>query len=177
MEVVEPRAFIPEDRTTEGLIPHLSLTENLVLGRGEEAPWIRGPWIRWPQARSRALELVGEFNIHAPGPDAPVASLSGGNQQKLVIARALDTGPRVVVAENPTRGLDVQASSEVHSRLREAARSGCAVLFYSSDLDEVLDLADRIVVMTDGRSIEAAVGAGRAEVGALMLLAEKRDDR
>lgn len=168
-EVTKPIAFIPEDRTSEGLIPELSVTENVVLGLGRSASWSRRGRLDWGAARRRTSQLISEFGVRAAGPDATAASLSGGNQQKLIVARALERNPAVIVAENPTRGLDVQATRAVHDRLREAAANGVAVLLYCSDLDEVLALGQRIVVMARGRLTETAMPATRAEIGALML--------
>jgi simple sugar transport system ATP-binding protein len=105
----------------------------------------------------------------ASGPEALAGALSGGNQQKLIIARELSRSPAVIVAENPTRGLDVGAAAAVHHRLRSAAAAGAAVLFHSTDLDEVLHLADRVIVVTRGVITEAPPGATRAEIGSLML--------
>ncbi len=172
LEVAGPRAFVPEDRTTEGLIPEFSLTENLVLGLDRGVPWVRGRQlgrIDWGGAQRRLADIIREFAIDASGPAAPAASLSGGNQQKLVVARALERQPVVLVAENPTRGLDIRATAEVQSRLRAAAAGGAAVLLYSSDLDEVLELADRILVVVGGAVREAPASADRIEVGAMML--------
>jgi ABC-type uncharacterized transport system ATPase subunit len=172
LEVEQPVAFIPEDRTTEGLIGDLDLTHNVVLGLGRQAPWVSGPRLDWAAARAQAARLIEQFAIRAPGPDVAASALSGGNQQKLVIGRALELGPRVVVAENPTRGLDVHATRAVWERLHDAARSGVAVIVYSTDLDEVLDHAARIVAVAKGQVTAAPPAAGRAEVGALMLGAE-----
>jgi general nucleoside transport system ATP-binding protein len=168
-EVAGPVAFIPEDRTTEGLVPGFSLTENLVLGLPGDPRWRDGPWIRWPAARRRMADLLAEHEIRAPGPAAPAGSLSGGNQQKVILARALDAQPLVVVAENPTRGLDVRATLFVHDRLRRTAAAGAAVLVYSTDLDEVLALATRVLVVWRGRVREVPAGTGRDRVGAMML--------
>lgn len=168
-EVARPIAFIPEDRTTEGSIPGLSVAENVVLGLGRSAQWVSRGRVDWRAVRERTADMITEFGIRAAGPDASVASLSGGNQQKLIVARALERHPEVLVAENPTRGLDVQAARAVHDRLREAAGRGVAVLFYSSDLDEVMALGQRIVVMTRGALREAPAGASRSEIGGLML--------
>ncbi len=168
-EVAGPIAFVPEDRTTEGIIPSLTLTENVVLGSRADDPWLRRGRLDWRTARARTASLIGEFDIVASGPDAPAASLSGGNQQKLVIARELARRPRVVVAENPTRGLDLRAASAIHDRLRAAAAEGAAVLLYSSDLDEVLAIADRVLVAARGLVSEAPPGATRLEIGALMV--------
>lgn len=166
---LEPVAFVPEDRTTEGLIPELSLVENVVLGLGDDPRWVQGPWLDWTAARAQAIELIRSFGIVATGPDTPAATLSGGNQQKVVLARALSRAPRVLVAENPTRGLDIRATDEVHERLRDAARAGVAVVVYSTDLDEVLELAERVLVVHRGRVSEAPRGADRRMVGDLML--------
>jgi simple sugar transport system ATP-binding protein len=168
-EVAGPVAFIPEDRTTEGLIPSLTLTENVVLGSRADDPWIRRGRVDWKVARARTASLLGEFGVVAAGPDALAASLSGGNQQKVVVGRELAREPRVVVAENPTRGLDLRAADAIHGRLRAAAAAGAAVLVYSSDLDEVLALADRVLVASRGTLTEAASGATRAQIGELMV--------
>jgi simple sugar transport system ATP-binding protein len=113
--------------------------------------------------------LLEEFAIVASGPRAKAASLSGGNQQKLIVARELSRRPAVIVAENPTRGLDIVAGRAIHGRLRSAAAAGAAVLFHSSDLDEVLALANRVIVVTRGVISEVAPGSSRATVGAMML--------
>jgi simple sugar transport system ATP-binding protein len=169
LHVAEPIAFIAEDRTTEGLIPELSLTQNLVLTVGDPAPWRHGAWIDWRRARTEAAVDIRRYRISAPGPELPAGSLSGGNQQKLAVAGALRRHPKVIVAENPTRGLDIQATAFVHDRLREAAVNGAAVLVYSSDLDEVLELAQRVVVMCRGVLTEAPANSGRAQIGQMML--------
>jgi ABC-type uncharacterized transport system ATPase subunit len=169
LEVEQPVGFIPEDRTTEGLIPELTLTENVVLGSGPGDPWIRRGAIDWREARTRTAALLREFDVVAPGPGVPAAVLSGGNQQKLVVARELARRPRVVVAENPTRGLDIRATAAIHARLRAAARDGAAVLLHSSDLDEVVDLSDRVLVAVRGVVREVPRGVGRGAVGELMV--------
>ncbi len=161
--------FIPEDRNTEGLIPDFSITENLVLGRDNDPLWSRSGRIDWSAARRYATGIIQDFDIRAAGPNVPVRTLSGGNQQKLVLARALHSRPAILVAENPTRGLDLRATAELHRRLREAADSGVAVLVYSADLDEVLDLGERILVVHRGRVREAPAGSDRQAVGRLML--------
>jgi len=168
-EVAGPVGFIPEDRMIEGLIPALSLTENVVLGSRADDPWIRRGRVDWRVARARTAALRKEYEVVAPGPDVPAVTLSGGNQQKLVLARELARQPQVVVAENPTRGLDLRAAAAIHARLRAAASGGAAVLVYSSDLDEVLALAGRILVVSRGTLIEPPPRASRAQVGELMV--------
>lgn len=169
LDVSHPIAFVPEDRTTEALIAPFTLTENIVLGAGAEQPWRNGNHLDWSMAERRTGELLSEFDVRAPGPQVLAATLSGGNQQKLVLARALERRPRVLIAENPARGLDIAATAAVHARLRQAAEEGVAVVVYSSDLDEVLALGQRIVVAARGRLIEAPAGADKATIGALML--------
>jgi general nucleoside transport system ATP-binding protein len=173
VEVTHPVGFIPEDRSTEGIIPELTLTENVVLGSRSGAPWLRHNRIQWSVARAHTSELLKDYAIVAAGPTAKAGSLSGGNQQKLVLARELFRHPKVIVAENPTRGLDISAAAAVHSRIRAAAEGGAAVLFHSGDLDEVLSLAHRVVVMVQGTLTEASRGASRHEVGSLMLDSRK----
>jgi simple sugar transport system ATP-binding protein len=114
-------------------------------------------------------ELIGEFEIRAAGSQVPASSLSGGNQQKVVLARALESKPKVLVVENPTQGLDIRATADIHRRLRDAAADGAAVLVYSSDLDEVMALGQRVLVVHQGRVTEAPPGASREVVGELML--------
>jgi simple sugar transport system ATP-binding protein len=169
LEVARPVAFIPEDRTSEGLIPELDLTENVTLGLGRDAPWMHKGRIKWGEARARTADLLEEFGIKASGPRARAASLSGGNQQKLIVARELLRSPAVIVAENPTRGLDVAAGSAIHARLRSAAAAGAAVLFHSTDLDEVLALAERVIVVARGVISEVPPQTSRATIGAMML--------
>lgn len=178
LEVSRPVAFVPEDRTTEGLIPSFTLTQNLVLGVGRGAPWIAGRRVRrvdWRAARRRTSELLAQYGVQAEGADATAGSLSGGNQQKFLVARALERRPRVLIAENPTRGLDIRAAGAVRARLREAADEGAAVLVYSTDLDEVLALGDRILVAAGGVISEAPPGADRTLLGEMMLRRDGTD--
>ena len=170
LTVSAPVSFVPEDRTTEALIGQFSLAENLAMTQGGSGPWIRGPWLDWGAVERRTLELLEEFSVRAQGPRTPAIALSGGNQQRMVLAAALERHPAVLVAENPTRGLDIKATAEIHGRLREAATRGVAVLFHSGDLDEVLELADRVLVVREGQVIELPRGTSRQEIGARMLV-------
>ncbi len=169
IQVTSPVSFIPEDRTSEGQVGELSLTENLVLSQGRAAPWVRHGWLDWPAARRRAVELLERFDIRAPGPDVAAALLSGGNQQRQIIASAMERRPRVLLAENPVRGLDLRATAEVYDRLRRAAAEGAAVLVHLPDLDDLLDVADRILVLAAGELIPMPEGAGRGQIGRAML--------
>jgi simple sugar transport system ATP-binding protein len=157
-------ALIPEDRQRDAIIQSFSLTENVVL-KGSGAARGRTRWRNW---RARTQRLVREYDVRAASVDISVRTLSGGNQQKLVLARELSDNPHLVVAENPTRGLDIRAAAEVHHRLREAASNGAGVVVYSSDLDEVLALATRIVAVHAGEVWEVPnerEAAGRAMLG------------
>jgi ABC-type uncharacterized transport system ATPase subunit len=157
--------FVPEDRHRDAVILDFTLAENVAL-RGAGS---RTGRMRTSEWRRRAAELVEAFQIRARSPEAPIASLSGGNQQRLVLARELADAPTALVVENPTRGLDVRASQLILQRLREAAAGGTTVVVYSSDLDEVLAICTRLLVIHDGvvrevpREREAA---GRAMLGA-----------
>ena len=155
--------FVPEDRQRDALVLDFSLVENVVLaGAGER----RGR-IAWGAERTRAAALLAERDVRASGVEARVGTLSGGNQQKLVLARELGGRPALVVAENPTRGLDVRAAAAVHEALRAARAAGSGVVLHSSDLDELLALADRIVVVHDG--VLRASPPDREAVGRAML--------
>jgi general nucleoside transport system ATP-binding protein len=169
LEVARPVSFIPEDRSSEGLLGELSLAENLVLSQGRSAPWVTGPWVNWSVARARSQELIKAYGVRGADPGSAASALSGGNQQRLVIAAALERRPKVIVAENPTRGLDLRATAEVHERLRNAARQGVAVIVHLADLDELLELADRIAVITNGILVELSPGADRDLIGRRLL--------
>jgi simple sugar transport system ATP-binding protein len=157
LELPAEVGFVPEDRLHDGIIPSASLTENVAL-RGAGRRRGRVGWRRWTEETRRVL---GAFDVRAAGPDAPARTLSGGNQQKLVLARELRGGVAALVAENPSRGLDIRATAEVRERLRRARDQGAAVVVYSSDVDEVLALADRVVVMHAGALHELPVDRDR----------------
>jgi ABC-type uncharacterized transport system ATPase subunit len=169
LEVAEPVAFVPEDRNNDALIGELSLAENVALGFGAGAPWVRPGRLDWDAVRRRTRELIAAHGVVAAGVTAAASSLSGGNQQKLVVARALARNPRVLVAENPTRGLDWHAARAIWSELARTAAAGAAILVWSSDLDEILAESTRIVVVARGELRIPADGADRNAVGALMV--------
>jgi simple sugar transport system ATP-binding protein len=155
--------FVPEDRQRDALVLDFSAVENIALrGAGR-----RRERLRWDALREHAGALLAQFDVRGGSDDSPVRSLSGGNQQKLVLARELDGGAALLVVENPTRGLDIRATSDVHGRLRAVAGSGAAVVVYSSDLDEVLSLATRVVVVHAGNVRECV--RDRDIVGRAML--------
>lgn len=155
--------FIPEDRRRDALVGSFTLTENVALLNAGRRHGIE----RWDTHRDAARHIIAEYDVRAHGPGARASALSGGNQQKLVAGRELEGSHAAIVAENPSRGLDVQASATVVARLREARDAGMAVVVYSSDLDEVLEIADRVVVLYAGRLSE--VPRDRDAVGRAML--------
>jgi general nucleoside transport system ATP-binding protein len=156
--------FIPEDRHEDALVLQFSLAENVAL-RGAGA---RRGRVRWPAIRQRTAALMTDFDVRAPGGVTTAAqTLSGGNQQRLVLARELDGRPMLVIAENPTRGLDVRSTTQIQQRLRAARDAGTAIVLYSSDLDEVIALATRVLVVHAGTVRE--VSQERDLVGRAML--------
>ncbi|HTW06686.1 MAG TPA: ABC transporter ATP-binding protein [Acidimicrobiales bacterium] len=144
--------YIPEDRLGTGVSPSLSVAMNLELRSFRDNSF--GPFLKLHQMRAKAEEAITKFGIKASGPDAQSANLSGGNIQKVVIAREFAGAMKVLVAASPTRGLDVAAVAMVHSYLLDAAAKGVSVLLLSEDLSEILALNDRIVVMYEGRLVE-----------------------
>lgn len=157
-------AFIPEDRHRDALLLELSLTENIAL-RG--AGGRRGT-IDWRALRATTTALMRDYDVRGEQPEALARTLSGGNQQKLVLARELAGGPELVVAENPTRGLDIRATQFVHAHLLMTRDAGGGVVLYSSDLDEVVSLSTRVLVIHSGRVHEVPMqrdAIGRAMVG------------
>jgi general nucleoside transport system ATP-binding protein len=163
-------AYVPEDRLGTGVAPSLSIASNLVLRSYREPSTSRGPLLRLGSIRERAIGLIRRYSIAAPGPGSAARVLSGGNLQKVVLAREFSGEPKLVVAASPTRGLDVGAIETVHTYLREAAAAGVGVLLISEDLDEILTLADRIVVMYEGAILGefSSASAEIAEIGLLM---------
>ncbi|HWX08978.1 MAG TPA: heme ABC transporter ATP-binding protein, partial [Gaiellaceae bacterium] len=163
-------AYVPEDRLGTGVAPSLSIASNLVLRSYRGPASSRGPMLRLRRIREHAVGLIQRYRIATPGPATPARLLSGGNLQKVVLAREFSGRPRLLVVASPTRGLDVGAIETVHSYLRDAATDGVGVLLLSEDLDEILALADRIVVMYEGAIVgeTARTGADVEEIGLLM---------
>ena len=152
-------AVIPEDRHSWGLILDMTLAENIAMSDIPAGAYDKRGLLDWRSVRRRARELLEEYDVRPPDPDLLAASLSGGNQQKVVLARELSREPRVLLADNPTWGLDVGAIEYVHRRLLEVKHSGAAVLLLSMDLEELLKLSDRLIVLFRGRVVlEGSVG-------------------
>jgi simple sugar transport system ATP-binding protein len=164
-QVTLPRdvGFVPEDRHRDAVILDMSLTENFAL---RDLATRRGR-MPWPLLRAQTQRMLDALDVRSEGPEAPMSSLSGGNQQKVVVGRELEPMPAALVAENPTRGLDIRATAAVHDRLRAARDAGAAVVVYSSDIDEVLELADRVLVVHAGEV--SAAPLVREEIARAML--------
>ena len=161
---------IPADRQREALVLPLSLSGNLLLKRYREEPFSRHGWLSHGAWEAHARKLMAAFDIRAAGPEVAVAALSGGNQQKAVIGRELHVDPGAIIAVNPTRGLDVGAAGEVLHRLVTARDNGAAVLLVHSDLDELLTISDRVLVMHGGRLVDSGwPTTDRDHIGRLML--------
>ncbi len=164
-------AHIPEDRWRLGLVLPFTLAENAILGvhRWKE---FRGPmsFLRWGRINRHVRELMDRFEIQATGPSAPAKSLSGGNQQKLIVGRELAKNPAIVVASQPTRGLDIGAAKYIRDLLVEMRNNGRAILLVSADLDEVLALSDRMAIMYEGRFMASCLPGdlNREQIGMLM---------
>jgi simple sugar transport system ATP-binding protein len=163
-------AHVPEDRLHTGVAPSLPIASNLVLKSYRSSANARGPLLRLGAIRDRALEAIRRYDVRGAAPELPARRLSGGNLQKVVLAREFEGAPRALVVASPTRGLDVAAIETVHGYLRDAAGSGVGVLLISEDLDEILALADRIAVLYEGRIVgeRAAAEATVEELGLLM---------
>ena len=158
--------YVPEDRLGTGVAPSLSIAMNLALKSFRRDS--RGPFLQLRTMHANAAAEIQTFEIKAAGPHQQTDYLSGGNLQKVVLAREFAASPSVLVTASPTRGLDVSAVEQVHSLLLQAADSGAAVLLISEDLDEILALNDRVLVMYEGTLSEVPPGAGVEEIGLLM---------
>lgn len=163
-------AHVPEDRHKHGLILSFSVRDNLVLCTYFKAPFARGVEMDYPVIEQYAHELVDTFDIRTPDIDTPVSSLSGGNQQKVIVARELARPVKLLIVNQPTRGLDVGSIEFIHHRIIEARDKGTAVLLVSAELDEIMSLSDRIAVMYKGRILDTleARAATREQLGLLM---------
>ncbi|HYZ16282.1 MAG TPA: heme ABC transporter ATP-binding protein, partial [Candidatus Acidoferrum sp.] len=153
---------IPQDRLGEALVLDWTVRDNVVLGRQRMLPRVK--------YGDAAREVITAFDVRPANPDAIVGMLSGGNQQKIVVGRALSSAPRFVLAYQPTRGIDIGAAALVQSRLIEARNAGVGILLISLELDEIFALSDRVLVLADGRFVGAFARdeIDRGRIGALM---------
>ncbi|WP_050527693.1 ABC transporter ATP-binding protein [Pseudorhodobacter aquimaris] len=144
-------ARIPEDRHKTGTIADFSLTENAILETYTQAPYSRWGLMNWHAAEEQTRHLIETYDVRCPGPHGPIRQLSGGNMQKLILGRVLDAAPRIILANQPVRGLDIGAISYVHSQLLAARNAGAAVFLISEDLDEIMALSDVVHVISEGQ--------------------------
>jgi simple sugar transport system ATP-binding protein len=163
-------AHIPSDRYKMAMLTDFTVAENMVLQRIGEEPFARHGWIDWNRVETEAEHLTEEFDVRTPSIKTRAGKLSGGNAQKMVLARELSRNPRVLIAAQPTRGLDVNAEGYVHRRLIEARDSGVAILLISSELYEIFSLSDRIAVMYGGKvmGIVNTEDTNQNEIGLMM---------
>jgi simple sugar transport system ATP-binding protein len=177
LDVGQRLAHIPEDRAAVGSIAELSVAENLILKRFHKPPIASGWSINSAAVHKNAVQLVGDYQIATPTVETPVRMLSGGNLQKVILARETSGQPKLMVAVHPTRGLDVGATEGVHKLLIKQRDAGAAILLISEDLDELLSLSDRLAVIYEGRLVGEmpAEGADIHKIG-LMMAGSKVDE-
>jgi simple sugar transport system ATP-binding protein len=171
-------AHIPEDRLTNGTATAASIEENLIVDRYERDPFSKGFFLDLNEIKKNADRLIDQFGIRAPDGTLPTGSLSGGNMQKVVVAREMSSNPKLLVAAQPTRGVDIGASEFMYEKLVEARNRGVAILLISADLSEVLSLSDRLAVMKDGQLSAIFPDAStldEEEVGLYMLGVKHQD--
>lgn len=162
-------AHVPEDRHHEGLVLPFEENENAVLGYHGDAAFLSGPFLQIDAMRADAVEKIEKYDIRPPNPRLKTANFSGGNQQKIVLAREMERDPSVLLIGQPTRGVDVGAIEFIHKRIIEMRDAGKAVLLVSVELDEIRALADRVIVMFDGRVVgERGPQTSESELGLLM---------
>lgn len=163
-------AHIPEDRRKRGFIADYSVAENLVLGSHYKPPFVKGSFIDFSEVNRYADQLIKDYDIRPAVKENLLKSLSGGNQQKVIVARELQRGPILLIAAQPTRGLDVGSIEFVHKQILEERSKGIAILLVSAELDEILSLSDEIAVMYEGRIIETLINkdVDRSKLGLLM---------
>ncbi len=146
-------AHIPEDRQRSGLVMNFTITENMVLDSYYDPPYSRGLVMDWGAAEDATASLVEQFDVRTPSISIPASTLSGGNQQKVIVAREFGREVKLVIASQPTRGLDVGSIEYIHGRIIQARDEGVGILIISTELDEVMALSDRLLVMFDGKIV------------------------
>lgn len=149
----EGLGYVPEDRHHRGLLLSAPLWENAMLGHQTRAPFAAGAFVDRAGARTRAEQIVRTFDVRTPGVEVAAYALSGGNQQKFIVGREMTADPEVLIAAHPTRGVDVGAQAAIWEEMRQARAEGLGVLLLSADLDELIGLSDRIVVILRGRLV------------------------
>ncbi len=171
------QAYIPEERMRQGAIKEFSVADNLILEDHGQPPYSRHAFLDFKAIAARAADLVAAFHVKTPSLETPLKNLSGGNIQKLILARELSRRPSVLIAAQPTRGVDIGASEYIHHRLLEQRAAGTATLLISEDLDEIRALSDRIAVMFEGRIVGIVDGrtATAEELGLMMAGAREAE--
>jgi simple sugar transport system ATP-binding protein len=144
-------SYIPEERMRDGMIKEFTVAENLILREHDHEPFSKNGFLNLKKISTHSDELIKSFNVKTPSQETMVKNLSGGNIQKLILAREIFRKPRTIIAAQPTRGLDIGATEYVHKRLLEQREEGTATLLISEDLDEILALSDRIAVIFEGK--------------------------
>lgn len=160
-------SMLPEEPLRNACVPRMSVADNMAFRRFDQSPYAAGPWLRHSAFRRIAQELIERYRVKTSSPDAPISTLSGGNVQRTVLARELSGEVDVLVAANPVFGLDFAAVADIHAQIMAARNRGAAVLLVSEDLDELLEIADRIVVMFNGKLVHEvpAAKADLTEIG------------
>lgn len=143
-------AYVPEDRVQDGILPTTNVAQNLILGVHDQPPFARRGLLQWPVIYRHADDLIAEYNIQTQGAQQAAGALSGGNMQRLILARALSQRSKVLLLHNPTSGLDIPTVEQIYQQLRERRAQGAAIMLVSDDLDELMLLADRILVLYRG---------------------------
>ena len=163
-------SYVPEERMKDGMIKEFTVAENLILREVSKKPFSRGGFLNFRAISRQSDILIEQYNVKTPSQDTPVKNLSGGNIQKLLLARELSRKPRVVVAAQPTRGLDIGATEYVHQVLMDQRAEGTAILLISEDLDEILALSDRIIVIYEGEIMGEVISGQTSpeEIGLMM---------
>jgi general nucleoside transport system ATP-binding protein len=162
---------VPEDRQRDGLVLSASIAENLILNTYYKPPFAKGVALQADATLRECEKMILDFDIRTPGPMVSAGSLSGGNQQKVIIARELSRDISLLVASQPTRGLDVGSIEYIHGRIVKKRGEGCAVLLVSPELDEIMELSDQIAVMYRGKIIEIVPAEEATKVGIGLLMA------
>jgi general nucleoside transport system ATP-binding protein len=147
------QSYIPEERMREGVIKDFSVADNFILQDHGKAPYSKGTFFNFKNIQNEAGKMVKAYNVKTPSLETPIKNLSGGNIQKLILARELSRKPQVLIASQPTRGVDIGASEYIHQRLLEQRETGTATVLISEDLDEILALSDRIAVIYEGKIV------------------------
>jgi simple sugar transport system ATP-binding protein len=163
-------ALLPEEPLRNACVGRMSVAENMAIRDFDRRPISRGFWLSRRAMREAARALIDRYKVKTPGPDAPITALSGGNVQRAVLARELGGEVRILIAANPVFGLDFAAVADIHGQIVAARNRGAAVLLVSEDLDELLELCDRLLVISEGRIVleTAAAGADRTAIGRAM---------